>query len=172
MIVAIRKRDRPFLSSSTLLVYIWLLGIISGTVIALLCRAGLSLLLVAIYPVIFSLPCKLILSFLPFLLSAFAVYFSRPAWLFLICGTKAALFSFRCAILCLYYGQAGWLARWIFLFSEVCSLPLLLFYCLRSFGPNRGWRWFEHIIFFLVLVVLILIDYRIVTPYAGKFGII
>lgn len=165
-------RDRPSVSPATLLVSIWLAGLVCGTAISYLCRVHLSSLAALIYPLFFSLRCKILFALLPFLLSAFAVSFSRPAWLLLICGMKATLFSFCCVILCLCYGQAGWLARWIFLFFDVCSLPLLFFYWLRNIGIRSGKRWAEHMLLFLALVFLILIDYRIVTPYAAKFGII
>lgn len=171
---AIHKHEgnRSGISSATLLVYIWLAGMLFGTLISILCREHLTSWLPLIYPVFGSVHCKIFFPLLPFLLSAFAVSFSRSAWLFWLCGIKSTLFSACCVNLCLLYGQAGWLARWIFLFFDVCSLPLLFFYWLRNLGTHRDRHWYGRIVFYLVLLVLILIDYRIVAPYAAKFGII
>ena len=170
---AIHKRepDRPIVSPATLLVCIWLAGMLFGIAISFLCRTHLMSVLPLICPVFFRVHHKIFLALLPFLLSAFAVHFSNPAWLFWICGIKSTLFSFCCVVLCLCYGQAGWLARWIFLFLDVCSLPLLFFYWLRNLRNRRGSCWYEHIILLLALIALILLDYRIVTPYGAKFGI-
>ena len=170
---AIHKRegDRLFSSPATFLVYIWLAGMMFGILLCFLFRAYLLSLFTLIYPIFFAVHCKILFVLLPFLLSAFAVSFSRPAWLLVICGIKATVFSSCCVILCGGYGQAGWLACWIFLFFDVCSLPLLFFYWLHNLSFHSSRRWFEHIVFFFALMVLILIDYRIVTPYATKFGI-
>lgn len=163
---------RPSLATSTLLSYIWLTGLLFGTAVSFFIRDYLTAFLSIFSPTFFSVPGKFLIALLPFLLSAFAVSFSHHVWLFWICGIKAVCFSICCFLFCLCYGQAGWLARWMFMFSDVCSLPFLFFYWLRHLGTHGDRSFYKHIIFWLPVVALVIIDYRIVTPYAVKFGII
>ena len=157
-------------TSNKLLVYIWLLGLLLGSGLSFLCRDYLISILPKIFPYFLSVPLKSWLTLLPFFLSVAAAYFSRPICLFYLCGIKAIWFAACCFLLCLCYGRSGWLARWLFLFFDVCSLPLLFFYWLRLLKNFREWTIYEHLILLLPLVALISIDYRIMTPYAAKFG--
>lgn len=74
---------------------------------------------------------------LPFLLSAFAVYLSRPSFLFLIAFAKAFSLAFVSAGLLSAFGSAGWLARLLLMFSDCCTVPLLWLYWLRYSGKSR-----------------------------------
>jgi len=164
--------DNLHRSLASVLIHIWLAGLLFGTVLSIFSRDYLSTMLSVIYPLFFSVPQRFLLTLLPFLLSAVAVSFSHPRWLFYLCGIKAVWFATGCYLMCLSYGSAGWLARWLFMFCDVSSLPLLFFYWLRLLCVPRKKRIYEQILFFAPLVTLIIIDYRIVTPYAAKFGFI
>lgn len=68
---------------------------------------------------------------LPFLLSAFAVYFSRPYLLLVIAFVKAFSLAFVSAGLNTAFGAAGWLAQLLLMFSDCCTVPILWLYWLR-----------------------------------------
>lgn len=73
---------------------------------------------------------------LPVLISALAVYFSKPQFLYGIAFLKAFLFAFVSAGITAGFGSAGWLARWMLMFSDCLCLPLLWLYWLRHL-PGR-----------------------------------
>jgi hypothetical protein len=155
---------------STLLSWIWLFGLLLGFAVAFVSRDNITPLLSKVVPVIVSVPVKLLILSLPFLLSAFAVSIDRYGWLLLICGVKAFCFSFSCFLICLCYGQAGWLACGLFLFGELSSLPCLFFYWLRHLSIKGGDPMHIRVIIFILVAVFVIIDYRILSPYAEKFG--
>lgn len=168
----IRKRSCVPLNSIALLVCIWLVGLLSGTLIFFFGLPHFASTLTMVCSVFFAEKRNLLFTILPFLLSALAVSFRRPSWLFLVCWIKATLVSFTYSLLCLYYGQAGWLVRWFLYFVDVCSMPLLFFYWLRNLSPSRTSVWYEYVIYCLALIIFMLLDYRFIAPYAVKIGII
>ena len=167
----IYKPDRA-LSNSALIIWIWFAGLLSGTWIFFFGLPYWVMKLSSIHSVLLGEKRDLFFTILPFLLSAIAVSFRRPSWLFLICWIKATLISFTCGIVCLYYGQAGWIARWIVSFVDICSIPLLFYYWLRNLSPPRCNHRHDYVVIFLVLLVFLLLDYRFVSPFGVKIGII
>lgn len=159
-------------SSSLWLSCVWLAGLLLGLAASIYFSNAFGSWLPVLYQIYRSAPLKLLLTFLPFLLSAFAVCLSRPGWLFLICGIKAVCFVVCSFVLCLCYGQAGWLARWLFMFSDACTLPLLFLYWMQNLAGNCVFSWQRHVIFLFTIMLFTIIDHRIVTPYAVKFVII
>jgi hypothetical protein len=164
-----KRNQRPF-SGASLLMIIWLLGLLIGAVFAFRVVTNGFLLPAWFYKFSFTTPYKYVLPILPFLLSAMAVFFSRPRWLYCICGIQSVLFSASATILCLRFGQAGWLAYWLFLFFETCSLPFLYCYWLRNLS-NVNSRGVRECILLLPILALMIVDYRIITPYVIKFGL-
>lgn len=164
--------DRMLMCRQGLFGCIWLSGLCIGVVLVAVLADELSFLSPGLYPILFLNSVKFLFSFLPFLLSALAVYFLHGRCLFWICGLKAIFFSSCCCLLCKYHGQAGWLACCLFMFFDVCSLPLLFYYWLSTSCANRGKFWRRLALFILILIGIFIIDYRFVTPYAVKFRII
>lgn len=169
---SIQKRDCVSRNKAALLGCFWLVGIFFGTSIFFFGFPLLSTVLPSICSLFFGEKRNLLFTILPFLLSAFAVSFRHQSWLFLICCIKATLSSFNYGILCLYYGQAGWIARWIFSFADICSMPLLFFYWLRNLSPSGRTYWQDHIVICIVLIVFLWIDYRFISPFGAKIGIL
>lgn len=159
-------------SQVSILIHVWIIGLLLGTLLSLLAKDYLSAKLSVFYLLFYSTPLRFFLILLPFLLSAVAVYFSHLNWLIYLCGIRATWFAASCFFLCLSYGSAGWLARWLLMFCDSASLPLLFFYWLRLLSSSWEKRTYKHILFFAPLVVLMIIDYRILTPYAAEFGLI
>lgn len=160
---------QPFVTSESLLLYIWMSGLLIGIVLTLFCGDycyslfGTFLFSTGIHE-------RVLFAILPFLLSALAVTFLHPAWLYLICGLKATIFMVCCLTLCMKFGQAGWIARWLFMFTDACSAPIFLFYCLRNVSNCRRKCWYEYTLLLVFLIGILIVDYRIVSPYAAKFG--
>ena len=65
---------------------------------------------------------------IPFLLSALFMALSMPVMLFVLCFLKAFLFSFVSMGVLAYAGSGGWLLRYLFLFSDCVTLPVLFGY--------------------------------------------
>ena len=86
---------------------------------------------------IVSLLCVLLL---PLLFSALAVYFSKPRLLYCIAFVKAFAFAFVSAAITSGFASAGWLARWLLMFSDCLSLPLLWMYWLRHVPGRRAFQ--------------------------------
>lgn len=164
------ERNQFRFSSNSLLSTIWLSCLLIGVVFALRAannHASLARWIIKIYS---AAPQKYMLLILPFLLSAAAVFISRPYWLYCICGIQAVLFSVSASILCLHYGQAGWLAYWMFMFPNACSLPFLYCYWLNILSNNNG-EGIRQYFLLLPILALIIVDYRIIAPYVSKFGL-
>lgn len=62
---------------------------------------------------------------LPLLLSAYAVYFSQPAMLVSVVFIKAFLFAYTGAGILMLYPVSGWLLRWLLMFSDMMTMPML-----------------------------------------------
>ncbi|MBQ7415636.1 MAG: hypothetical protein IJW14_01200 [Oscillospiraceae bacterium] len=102
---------------------------------------------------------------LPFLLSAFAVSLSEP-WLLLIISTcKAFSFAFCAFGVSLAFGPSGWLVRFLFLFSDLCLIPLLYLYWLRHIrGECRHIPWELPLCLSAALAVG-MVDYWFISPF-------
>lgn len=80
---------------------------------------------------------------LPFLLSALAVFFSKPKLIFAIAFLKAFNFAFISAGVFAAFGCGGWLVRWLLMFSDCLTMPLLWLYWLRNAFGCRAFRIWE-----------------------------
>lgn len=105
----------------------------------------------------------------PFILSAFSVYTSSSFLLFPVCAIKA--FSFGCCarMVTSSFGNAGWLVRWLLLFSSGMSLPLLIWFCMRHLDGTRRKDLLRDFVVCVVLIFLIgSLDYRVISPFLVK----
>lgn len=105
---------------------------------------------------------------LPFLLSAFAVLICEP-WLLLFISTlKAFRFSFCAWGVCLAFGQSSWLVLFLFLFSDICLIPLLVFFWIRNIRGHANLRLFEIVGFLIAAVSVGLVDYLFISPFLAS----
>ena len=74
------------------------------------------------------------------------------AVIYLICLCKAFLFSYTHCWVIYSFSGSGWLLRWIFLFSQITTLPVLYFYWLHLLSGRKPPD-------FCVFIMLFLIDY-------------
>lgn len=164
-----RKRGRIGFDGVSALMYIWLSGLLIGTGWTYSVTCKQSSVILSVLNLCLATPLKYLLVVLPFLISAIAVIYSRPKLMFFICGIKAACLAAGCTLLCYSFGQAGWLAYWLFMFCDVSSLPFLYCYWIRSLYSDRNSIRRDYL-FLMPVLALIIVDYRIVSPYAMKFG--
>lgn len=78
-----------------------------------------------------SIVCLFAVQLLPFLIAAYAVHISRLWLLYTVCGCKLFIFAYMGAFIFMAFGSAGWLVRWLLLFSDIILVPLLCWFCYR-----------------------------------------
>ena len=104
---------------------------------------------------------------LPFLFAAIAAYLGKPYLLHIICFFKTFVFGFCSMLIYCTYGSAGWLIRLFLQFSDILSLPLLCWYCLRQFGRSR--QPYKDLIYCGLLAgIFVCIDYFAVLPFLAE----
>lgn len=101
---------------------------------------------------------------LPFLFSAVAVYFSFPRLLYPIGFLKAFSFGFCLQAVSSAFGSAGWLMRFLLLFTNCMTIPVLCWFWLRHVDGNTG-NWIRDTLIccglFLITAIL---DHSWITP--------
>ena len=104
--------------------------------------------------------------FLPFLLSAFAVYTFGRFWIIPICSLKAFSFGYTAAMVSQAFGDAGWLARWLLLNSSCMSLPLLIWFGIRHLdGKHQSSLFWDFGLCAALVLWIGSLDYRVISPF-------
>ncbi len=143
---------------------LWILGLAAGIVLAfqtdsafhaLMRRAFASPVSIVGFAVVFGLP---------FLFTAFAVMISQPGILLLAAFGKAFSFGFIACTLELAFAPAGWLLRLLFLFSDLASLPALLWLWQRGLEPEKPQFWRDALCYGVFCFLVGSLDYYIVSP--------
>ena len=101
---------------------------------------------------------------LPFLFSAFAVYFSTPLLLSVICFVKAFAYAYVSCFITLAFPASGWLIRLLLLFGDQLGIPVLYLYWLRHISGCRGFRAGVTGLFLTLLVLVIAMEYYWISP--------
>ena len=102
---------------------------------------------------------------IPFLLSALLIALSMPVMLIGLCFLKAFLFSFVSMGVLACAGSGGWLLRYLFLFSDCVTLPVLFGYwfgCVST--PKKSRLVLATCVVFLVLSLVTILDYHVIAP--------
>ena len=102
---------------------------------------------------------------LPFLFSAFAVFISKPGMLLLISFCKAFLFSLISLGVLASLGSSGWLIRYLLIFGDIVTLPILYLFWQRHISGERTLCSTE--VFSIVSLIFLIgsIDFCIVSPF-------
>ena len=105
----------------------------------------------------------------PFLISAFAVIYSRPALVLAVCFLKACLYMICAASLMVHYGGSGWLIQWLLMAHESLSLPVLYLFWRRCFRFGKLPPATECIWLGSLEILVVTLAYRLAAPlYAGS----
>lgn len=158
----LRKYGRLFLAFS------WVLGLGFG---GLVFRSGgetaVSLMRLALYEQV-SIVSLFFSALLPFLFSAFAVYLHCPWLLMVICFFRAFLYSYFLCSLFAAFGSAGWLLRWLLLFTDSCTAALLYGYAQGHITGNSEFSTGRFGFFTVCVGFLTGVDYKIILPMLGQ----
>ena len=101
---------------------------------------------------------------LPFLFSAWAVYISAPKLLYLIAFVNAIPAGLFCSAVCASFGSAGWLVRFLLLFTDICGTVFLFHYWLRHVSGNRFFSAGVLCRYLAVGICFAAVDYCFVSP--------
>lgn len=111
----------------------------------------------------------ILFTFLPFLITAYAVFLKMPGLIFPIAFIKGFLFSVSALHITLYFVEIGCLARYILLFSDVMSLPLLFFFWRRHISGIHTCSGVEILFYFSLVSLICSIDYCLISPLWAYF---
>ena len=106
-----------------------------------------------------SIASLLISLMLPFLVSALAVYLSKPQFLLIIAFCKAFLMIYVSLCVCHVFGSAGWLVRILYMSGDILSTPLLYRCWLKQIRQDSSFRFAGSTFFFLTVFVVGCVDY-------------
>ena len=154
----IRKWDKLILALS------WAMGLILGCFVFRHAGSGLTVqipMTVGSQPSIFGL---LVTALLPLLFAGFAVYIGAPGLLWGICFCKAFLFMYvSCGVLEVYK-SAGWLIRWMLMFTDLGCCVLMYCYCRRHISGIRGFSIGEFTACTAALSLIAGADHSVISP--------
>lgn len=102
---------------------------------------------------------------LPFLFSAAAVYLCIPGLILPVSFLKSAIYGFLSCGISYSFGSSGWLVLLLFLFSDICFLPLLYLYWIRHISAQRLFSLIETGLFFAGAILISGIDYYVIFPF-------
>ena len=143
----------------------WILGCALGVLTGM--NAGdtyVSLMRGAVrYPV--SIVGLVISVYLPFLLSAFAVYLGKPGLLYIVCFLKSWAFTLAAYGTVVAFGYAGWLVQFLLQFSDILLLWLLYWFCLRHISKTEASAKRDFGICTAAIAAVCGIDYCVISPF-------
>lgn len=155
-------RDRFWIRKALILI-LWVLGLLTGCI--LVKKAATSSfsqmrMLVNSHVSIFSV---LLITFFPLVISAIALWFSKPWLLLPLAFTKAFLFGFVSSCVMVAFGNAAWLVRWFVLFTDsVMSVCYLWLWLKEGTSDNINGLLLTSI---FASIVVCSLDYFAVSPY-------
>lgn len=159
--------DRRFLLRRFLLILIWFLGFFAGIWIAAQTSTTTSSLMRSVVNDRSSIVGLLTVLTVPFLVSAVLFKLSLPLLGLFIVFIKSLLFSCCSYGLVLAFGDAGWLVRWLLLFSDSSVIVLLLWFWIRNIA-GQGSNFKTDLLFCILITVLIgCVDYYIISPFVA-----
>lgn len=109
-----------------------------------------------------------VVSLLPLIVSAFAVYGSAPLAILPVAFLKAFGFAFCSEIILSAYGSAGWLVRFLLLFSDSCVCVILLWFWFRNINGATYSTKKELAVCTGMTLLLGSIDYFFICPFLLK----
>ncbi len=115
-----------------------------------------------------SIPGLLLVTALPFLITATAVFLSQPWLLICLVLLKAAAFGFCACGIIAAYGSASWLVSILLMFTDLCALPQLMWLWLRHGDMTKKALWGDLSLCLSMVMILGILDYSFVMPFAAS----
>ena len=110
------------------LLFIWVMGLALGY---MFCEPVHFSLMRSISGQSVSIVGSFVCIFLPLILSVACILFEKPILLSIVCFIKAVAFGFSSALISYNFTSGLWLIRFLFLFSDSCYLPCIMFLWLK-----------------------------------------
>jgi len=152
-------------SDIAILVSFWFAGLFLG---AYLAPTAADPLFTLVHPVIsgrVSVISGLITASLPLLLAAYAVNIHKPKLLFFIIFLKAFHFSFCGGLIYSIFGTAGWMLRLLVQFTDIFTVPVFCWFCIRHSLGRVGLNKKDLIISLSLTLLAASIDYLVIAPF-------
>lgn len=147
----------------------WISGLLAGQFLFLRADASVYVVMRSAFYRPVSIVGLFFTTVIPFVVSAFAVSFSKPWLLVPLCFARSLLFSYIVLGMAMSYGASGWLIRWLLLFSQCVAVSLEYWYWRHCVSGERGLD-FPVFLFLISLVFLIVsLDYCLMMPFGAHF---
>lgn len=149
-----------------LLCFCWILGMVLGAVFS----AGADstfLLLMRRTDFSVSIVGLLLVAMLPFLFTAYAVFLSNRFLIIIFAFLKAFSFSYCLFGLSVVFGNGFWLAWIILMFSDLGTLPVLMWLWIHCLGPSERSLRTKFICCLSVSALVVMVDYWMISPFAA-----
>ena len=156
------RRNRFFLACT------WIFGLISGAVCSV--HSGIfltSLMRTAVHGSV-SIVGLMSAGLLPLLFSAAAVFISKIWLLIPVAFCKAFLYAYFAAGLMAAYGNAGWLVRILFMFSDYVMLPVLWWYWMSVLDGRDRLFYRKSAVACAAALMIGCFDFYIVSPFLAS----
>ena len=151
-----------------LLAFCWMAGLVSGSRAFLSAGDTLDSVMRGALIGSVSIVGLLCAALFPFLLSAFAVFISEPWLLLPVSFGDAFVFSFVSLGVTQCAGSAGWLIRWLLVFSASLLSPLLYLYWLRHLPGGRRFDSLEAACILCICALIGSADFRLISPLLAR----
>ncbi len=152
---------------AVLLAFFWSLGLASGILFAAASGETFFLLVRTAASRRVSIVGLVASCYLPFLLSAFAVFIGKQKLLYPIVFLKALLFSWCAIASSAAFSSAGWLVRPMLQFTDILTVPVLCWFSLRH-TSDHGMLFRDFSICTLLFVLAGSLDYCLVSPFLAS----
>ena len=114
----------------------WIIGLFLGYRIALCILPETKLFICRIIETNTNIVGFLLVHLITLLLSAYLFYRNIPALVLPIIFLKAILYSFMLSAISLTFGDIGWLLSRLYVFSDSCTVVVLLFFWIKCINCN------------------------------------
>lgn len=153
---------------SFLFVIGWIVGLLAGTVFAVITDVSFLPLMrkaAACRVSIIGLMCT---ALLPFLFAAYAVFINRFELLLTVCVCKVFSFAYCAVLAARAFGSAGWLVQPLLQFTDICTVPVLCWFSLRHIRTDTVSLRTEFSVCLFLTAAAAGLDYFVVSPFLAK----
>ena len=148
-----------------LLVSVWILGLFLGCYFASRIPADTVSLMRSVTDDRLSIVAIILVLILPLFMSAILLRITMPVLIFPLVLIKAFCFSFCSYGLVIAFADAGWLVRWLLVFSDSCIVVLLLWFWFRNIAGDRRTLKADLAVCSIASALIVFFDYLIVSPF-------
>lgn len=156
-------QQNPIISTMALTI-VWVSGILIGAMLANKTSAQLSG--YTLFPERTTFLGLLISAILPLVISAIVIKIRAPILILPIAFIKSFSYSYTGFLLYSFYGDAGWLAEWLCLFSDPIVIVSCLWFWLKNISAKSIFVNKDLLICSFISFGALCIDYFIVSPFS------